>query len=331
MRTRELVTRARKRRARPQAHAAIPEPVPEPHEDEENKTTNPPLTLKRWPPADRSTDTVTLDAEPPTGTLLVDIDHRMANQRNLVTLHRAAEVNGLLDSMFEADTTLRGHAWYDRLPRITAMDTEAVVDGEKMTFTWTDEAPWNDELQQIVAALGGQKIDEIGEHAKFEIGENALAEFIVVRILVRTEYETQCRRLRTDFGVGTEFTTSVHDAGILVTRDCALDIEGLKKLIGEAVFQYSRDGNEDSAHTQWRCFVEEAHTAAARLLLHEQEATEESIRHAARTHLGHLLPDGRTVELRKTTLRGTDHCDVGVRLLPETPPKNTTCSEQLVE
>lgn len=296
-----------------------------------------PLTLKRWRPLHRAsnrrdeTTTSTFDNEPPSSTLLVDIDPRMANRRNLVTLDRAAEVNGLLDSMFEADTRLRGHAWYDRLPRITAMDTEAVVDGEKMTFTWTDEAPWNDELQQMVAALGGQQIDEIGEHARFEIGENAIAECIVVRVLLRTEYETQYRRLRTDFGVGTEFTTWVHDAGILVSRDCALDIEGLKKLIAEAVFKYNRNEKEDSAHTQWRCFVEDAHTAAARLLLGEQEAMEESIREAARIHLGHLLPEGGAVELRKTTPRRGEQCDVRVRLLPETPPKNTTSSERLVE
>ena len=51
---------------------------------------NQPLTLKRWRAVDRFTDTVTFDAEPPTGTLLVDIDHRMANQHNLVTLDHAA-------------------------------------------------------------------------------------------------------------------------------------------------------------------------------------------------------------------------------------------------
>ena len=286
-----------------------------------------PLTLKRWRPLERATDrrnettTATFDAEPPSGTLLVDIDHRMANRRNLVTLYRAAEVNGLLDSLFEPDRRFAGHAWYDRLPRITAIDTEAMLDGEKMEFTWTGETSWDDELKEIFATLGGRESGEVGW---YEISENAVAEYIVARILVRTEYETQARRLRTDFGVGTESTTWVHDAGILVTPDCTLDTERLKNLIAEAVFEYSADEKEDSATTQWRNFVEEAHTAAARLLFDERKATAESIREAARNHLVHLLPDGRTIKLRKQPGPGGDRCDVDVIVLPNGADRTTS-------
>lgn len=290
--------------------------------------THPSLTLKRWHPLNleanrlKGNTTVTFDAEPPGRTLLVDIDPRMAKRRNLVTLYRAAKVNGLLDSLFETNPTLQGQPWYDRLPRITAMDTEAVIDGEKMAFTWIEDASWNDEIQEIVAALGGEDIlgdediDGVDECTTFEIGENAVAEYIVVRILVRTEYETQIRRLRTDFGVGTQFTTWPADAGILVTPDCALDIEALKNLIAEAVFEYSLDEEEDSPQTRWCNFVDEADTVAVRLLLNEHDAIAGSIRQAARTHLRHLLPDDRTVQLRKKPDPDSNHDDVEVRILP---------------
>ena len=75
--------------------------------------THPSLTLKRWHPLNleanrlRGSTTVTFDAEPPGRTLLVDIDPRMAKRRNLVTLYRAAEVNGLLDSLFETNPRCR--------------------------------------------------------------------------------------------------------------------------------------------------------------------------------------------------------------------------------
>ena len=137
----------------------------------------------------------------------------------------------------------------------------------------------------------------------------------MVRILVRTEHEVLSRRLRTDFGVGTERTASAHDAGILVTHDSALGVEALRNLIADAVFEYSPAEKDDSPQTQRRSFLEEAHTAAARLLLDEPEATAESIRHVARTHLGHLLPDERAVQLRKKPVPGADHCDVEVRIL----------------
>ena len=289
--------------------------------------THPPVFLKRWNPLNLAADrpavntTVTFDKQPPNATLLVDIDQSMASQRNLVTLCRAAWINGVADTLFETNCRLQGHPWYDRLPRIIAMDTEALVDREKMTFTWTSDASWNEHpIREIIAALGNGEtnVDEVDDPADletFEIGENAVAEYIVVRILVRTEHEVLRRRLRTDFGAGTERTTSAHDAGILVTQDSALGVEALRNLIADAVFEYSPAEKDDSPQTQRRSFLEEAHTAAARLLLDEPEATAESIRHVARTHLGHLLPDERAVQLRKKPVPGADHCDVEVHIL----------------
>lgn len=262
-------------------------------------------TLKRWRPLNLAGNrpagpsTTTFDGDPPGTTLLVDLDQTMAKQRNLVTLYRAAQVNGLLDSLFETNGRLEGQRWYDRLPRIVAMDTEAVIDGEKMTFTWTDNAVWTDDnLQENLIALSGGEIADVGQWTTCEIGENAVAECVIVRILVRTEYETQARRLRTDFGVGSEFTTNPDEAGIMVTADCGLAVDGLRNLIAEAIFEYEWDRDE-SDETQRHDFMEAAHTVAAKLLLNEHEAVAERIRHAARTHLRHLLPDDRTVQLRK--------------------------------
>ena len=290
--------------------------------------THPSLVLKRWNPLSLAANqptgntTVTFDKQPPNETLLVDIDPSMASHRNLVTLYRATQINGLLDTLFETDFRLQGQPWYDRLPRIIAMDTEALVDGEKMTFTWASDTSWKDPpIRGIMTALGNgetnaEEVDDPADLETFEIGENAVAEYIVVRILVQTEYEVLRRRLRTDFGVGTEQTTSAHDAGILITRDCTLGVQALKNLIAEAVFECSRDEKDDSPQTQWYRFFEEAHTAAARLLLDEPEATAESIRYMARTHLRHLLPDQRAVQLRKKPVPGADDCDVEVRILP---------------
>lgn len=283
--------------------------------------THPSRTLKRWRPLNLAGSrpagptTVTFEGNPPGATLLVDLDQTMTNHRNLVTLYRAAQVNGLLDSLFETNGRLEGQRWYDRLARIVAMDTEAIIDGEKMTFTWTDGAVWKDNgLRKNLIALSGGEITDIDQWTTDEIGENAVAESVIVRVLVRTEYETQAHRLRTDFGVGSEFRTNPDDAGIMVAADCGLAVDGLGNLIAEAIFEYSWD-RDDSEPAQRNVFREAAHTAAARLLLNEHEAAAETIRYAARRHLGHLLPDDRTVQLRKTQSPGEDVPDVQVVIL----------------
>jgi len=288
--------------------------------------THRPITLKRWHPLHMAVhrltgpSTVTFDAEPPIETLLVDLNPRMANERNLVTLYRAAQVNGLADSLFEPHDTLEGQPWYDRLPRIVAMDTEAFIDGEQTTFTWTDDATSKDgDMQQIVAALHGGDNETIGNWSTWEIDENLIAESIAVRILVRSRHGTEARQLRTDFGVGSEFTSDVQEAGIIVSPDCELDVKALKNLIAEAIFEYSYDEKDDSPETQWLDFMDNAHTVAAKLLLNEHEAAAESIRHAARTHLGHLLPDDRTVQPRKQPVPGEGIADVNV-VLPRDDP-----------
>ena len=198
--------------------------------------THPPITLSRWHPLDLGVHrltgptTRTFDAEPPGATLLVDLDPRMAADRNLVTLHRAAQVNGLTDSLFEPNHKLEGHPWYDRLPCVIAMDTEASIDGEKMAFTWTDDQSSNvSDLQESVALLHGGDNDTIGDWETFESGRNAVAEHIVVRMLVRSRAGTEVRRLRTDFGVGTEYQDWPENAGIIVTPDCTLSIDALEE------------------------------------------------------------------------------------------------------
>ena len=242
----------------------------------------------------------------------------MASQRNLATLYRAADVNGLLKKLFVPDGKYNGEAWYDRLPRIIAMDLEATIDSEKMHFTWTDDQAWGDEeTRKIVSQLRDEDIDD-DDWTTFEIGENTVAEAIIVRLLVKTEFGRISRRLRTDFGVGTEFTTEACDAGILISHDSKLEVDALRNLITDAIHEYDSDERNDTRQTQRRDFMKEAHTAAARLLLRPREAQAESIRHAALWHLSHLLPAKQTVELRRMPAAQGDQDDIEVRVLPTT-------------
>jgi len=281
--------------------------------------TEPRPALKRWNPlgitlTERAAPTtVTFENEPPGTALLVDLDAGMELQRNVATLHRAAKVNGLLDSLFEPNPSCEGQPWYDRLGRIVAMHTEATIDGERMCFAWAEDAGSDeDELYTKLAALASAETDG-GEPATHEICEHAVAERIVVRILVRREDDTQVQ-LQTDFAVGSESATWLDEGGIIVARDSPLDVETLKNLIAEAIFEHDWDANE-SKETQFRKFMDEAHNVAARLLLGEHEAAAEVIRQAVATHAWHLLPDDRSVRIRKKPLGPDGHADVEVAIL----------------
>jgi len=271
-------------------------------------------TLKRWDPlgitlTERAgPTTVTFENGPPGSALLVDLDPRMELQRNLATLHRAAKVNGLLDSLFEPNPSCEGQPWYDGLGRIVAMHTEATIGDERTCFAWTEDTGSNeDELHRMLTALGS-------ESTTHEISEHAVAERIIVRILVRREQETQVQ-LQTDFAVGSESATRLDEGGIVVARDSRLDVETLKHLIAEAIFEHDWDANE-SKETQFRKFMGEAHNVAARLLLNEHEAAAEVIRQAIATHAWHLLPDERAVRIRKKPLGPDGRADVEIAILP---------------
>ncbi|MCY4123281.1 MAG: hypothetical protein OXG72_20425, partial [Acidobacteria bacterium] len=111
-----------------------------------------------------------------------------------------------------------------------------------------------------------------------------------------------------------ESATWLDEGGIVVARDSGLDVETLKHLIAEAIFEHDWDANE-SKETQFRKFMDEAHNVAAKLLLNEHEAAAEVIRQAVATHAWHLLPDEGAVRIRKKPLGPNGRADVEVAIL----------------
>ena len=263
--------------------------------------TTKPASLRRWRPRTWNPDGETFEtfdtaAEAGDAPVLVDMDDVLEN-RDLVTLYRAAERNGLAKRLFRPKPALKGTPWYDGLERIASMSIEC--DCQVPNATLTLDCPRDPNWSRPGSRTENQ----------------ASARSIAVIAVLHRGTRTRTLKLQTDFAVIDEYEPNPTAAGVLVTGDSKVEVDELAALIHNAVFYPGDDENDDSPETQWLDFMDNAHTAAAKLLLNEHEAAAESIRQAVRTHVVHLLPNDRIVQLRKKPVPGEEIADVNVVIL----------------
>ena len=242
-------------------------------------------SLRRWRPRTwnpkgetfETFDTTTTDtAEAP---ILVDMDEIVEN-RDLVTLCRAAEHNGFANRLFHPDPALAGGAWYDNLERIIGMSIECRI-GEQ-TFTLEHEREFS-QTKAVRNAL-----------------EQGRVESIAVNVTLRRKETTRSVKIETDFAVADEYESNALSAGIIFRGDFGrIDIAELSELIHDAVFEPGDDEEDDSLRTQLEDSREDAHLATCRLLLDERTAESERIRYAIQHRIAHMIPDGTTVHVVK--------------------------------
>ena len=251
-------------------------------------------TLRRWRPHSWTRQDKTAEAFDTTGKagdepVLVTMDDMVEN-RDLAALYRAFERNGIARRLFQPEPALEGTPWYDGLERIVAMSIEYRTGDQ----TFTLECPRADPDSDAVRTAGNQ----------------ACADAIKVRTVLRRKEATRTLELETDFAVANEYEPAPTAAGIIVTGDTALGIEELAELIHDAVFEPGDDEDDDSIETQLEDSREDAHHAACKLLLDHATAEAEGIRYAVQHRIAHLIPDEHTVQIIKH--RGQDSVQVDV-------------------
>jgi len=238
----------------------------------------PPEVLRPWRPAIADIDDW---REPPKpmpagpGALIMDCDPEPPEAQ---ALWRAAERSGLAERLFEADRRLEGYGWYDRLDRITGIDTE-VTDAHGKAWPlhefpvpgWTGvpEAPLPPRPAAIRMALS-----------------------------VRTAGGSdRTLHLPADLAFAGEAWSWVGEALPLVTKDSTLEPRRLAELLRRSYFAASDDAGADSWETQAMRFDEEALHIATRLLCSEDSALEISIAETVRRELFWLVPQNRAVQI----------------------------------
>ena len=245
-----------------------------------NKTR--PASLRRWRPRSwnreeevfETFDTTAAIADPP---ILVELSDLPEN-RDLVTLYRAAERNGLADRLFHQAPVTEATPWHDGLERIVAMRIEYRLDGETVTLA----CPRNDGFENW---NNHASVDAIAVHVVLHRG--------------RDGDDRRTLKLPTDFAVSGEYGDDPATTGVLVGAGSKLDIDELSVLIHDAVFEPGGDEDDDSFETQLEDSRENAYHAACELLLDKTAARNEKIRYSIRHRVGHLAPEGHTVRITK--------------------------------
>ncbi|MDE0356018.1 MAG: ATP-binding protein [Deltaproteobacteria bacterium] len=238
----------------------------------------PPQVLRPWPPAIADIDDWREPPKPaPAGpdALLMDCDPEPPEAQGL---WRAAERASLAERIFEADRRLEGYEWYDRLDRITGIDTEVTDDDGK---AWP--------LRDFPAP--GQK-DATGT----PLPQRPAAIRMTLSVTTAGD-RTRTLHLPADLAFAGEAWSWVGDAPPFVTRDSALEPHQLAELLRRGYFAASDDADADSWSTQAQRFDEEALHIATRLLRSVDTALEISIAEAVRRELFWLVPQNRTVEI----------------------------------
>ena len=196
-------------------------------------------------------------------------------------LCRAAERAGMAERLFEADRRLEGYGWYDRIDRVTGIDTEVTAADGK---AW----PLHDfPVPERTGAAAGPPARRPA----------------AIRMALTIETAAGPGRtldLPADLAFAGEDWDWVCNALPLVIADSTLEPRRLAELLRAGFFSASDDADADSRETQAMRFDEEALHIATRLLCSEDSALELSIAETVRRELFWLVPHNRKVEISIT-------------------------------
>ena len=240
----------------------------------------PPQVLRPWRPAIADIDDWQEPPKPaPAGpdALVMTCD---PDPPEAQALWHAAGRAGMAERLFEADKRLEGYEWYDRLDRVTGIDTEV---------TAADGKAWP--LHEYPVP------ERTGAAAPLAARPDAVRMTLSVRT---SGGRNRTLHLPADLAFAGEAWSWVGEALPLVTKDSTLEPHRLAELLRHSFFSASDDADADSRETQAMRFDEEALHIATRLLCSEDSALEISIAETVRRELFWLVPHDRTVEISIT-------------------------------
>lgn len=173
----------------------------------------------------------------------------------------------------DGEPAFEGYGWYDRLPRITAID-----------FTFEHEGQ---------AWIYG---DSAKEYLPHTLPSGRVTSLLLELTMADSGHPDAAVRTRTfevPMLVANNETYSLDEALILIAKDEDVDPGDLATLMEASLFCASEDADCDSWQTQNEYFCTNARNLANTLLLGEEQALIARLREAVREHVVWLIPYGR--------------------------------------
>ena len=171
------------------------------------------------------------------------------------------------------EAAFEGYGWYDRLPRITAIDFTFEQGGE--SWAYGDSA-----AELLPVGMTSGRVSNL--HLDLTITPSGA-----------NESQPEVRTFDIDVLAAGNDAYSLDDAIVLIAEGARVELGELVDLMERALFCACDDCDSDSWETQHRYFVSEARNIAATLLFGEEEALIVALREVVQNHLMWRIPQGR--------------------------------------
>ncbi len=187
----------------------------------------------------------------------------------------ALERTGRANRVFAPEPVLNGYDWYDALPRIRRVRTLVTRETDGTAVELEEVRRNGDPLPSERVAAIAFELDIGGQTGA---GETTL-------------------RLDADMAITDPEPWEAAAAGVLLTRDAAIDAAELEQLLHDATYKSSDDVDADAHETQQAAWRSECRHEALRLVESETKAAAASLR-AEADRLRELVPAGTTATIR---------------------------------
>ena len=262
----------------------------------------PPVALRSWRPRTADVhewrgDTELENLGP--DSIIVEYD---ADPPDTQTFYRTARRAKLAPNLFEADRRLAGYAWYDKLPRLTDVNTHIEIDG----VAYTER-----ELRRQFSAA------RYGDGA-FDPRDRATR--IVTTVSVAQPDGTQdANQYMADIALLDKESDLLSDPPPVITAGSDISADELALLLRRAYFCPSDDSEADSYESQSTQFDDAALHVALKHVASAEEAIRTAIAQVVRREIQPLIPRDRHADITISgdridiTLGGPLKAETGVR------------------
>ena len=204
----------------------------------------------------------------------------------------AATANKL--TLVRGERTLRGYAWYDRLPRLAGIDAIIEEEGRSWRVSQVRESKYSGSKYNGSAA--NRPIETMGPAGPASRRVDAITLEADIRY---ADGRRETRTWASDIAFTDDEAYCADEIEMLIAKRSQITPHEAAELATAAFFCPSEDADSDAGETQREAFTGEALSMTTEVLADADEALKERIRYEFNRGLRNHLPFDRTVTITK--------------------------------